>query len=287
MLWTVEGLDPAHLQRWRTVGDTLMQVGRVKYVLDEMDGDADLDLPDPWRLIALSSRFALWERPDVSPMASGYRAWVVSVGNHDMLEAVAAARSVERNAVLVAGGTRLADVPAELLAGATAVVSAGREPLADEQSRRLAAEHPTLLMDAEEGLLGETTFADVETGRPPVALIYRRPDPGVIVVEIPPGERRESPRFVTISEAFHPWWLAEVDERPAPVLRAHLTFMAVPVPSGARRVELRFEPPLVVRGADAVSRLSWLAFATGALVLAITRHRTRLAKARASGHKTL
>ena len=278
MLSTVEGLDPGHLQRWRTVGDTLVQIGRVKYILDEMDGDADLDLPEPWRLTTLSSRFAFWERPEVSPMARGYGAWIVSVGSHDMLEAVAAARTAERNAVLVAGGNRLADVPAVLLSGATAVVSAGREPLEDDESRRRAAGHAVpapLMMDAEEGLLGETTsFATVEPAAPPVALRYLRPDAEVIVVEIPPEAERASPRFVTVSEAFHPWWRARVDGRPAPVLRAHLTFMGVPVQPAARRVELHFEPPLIVRSADALSRLSWLALAACGLVSAMTRRHT-------------
>lgn len=288
MLSTVEGLDSRQQEDWRAVGENLVQVGRVKYMLDEMDGDADLDLADPWRLAALSSRFALWERPDVSPMARGYAAWIVSVGSHEMLEAVAAARSVERNAALVAGGERLADVPDVLLEGAVAVVAAGREPLADERSRRLAAGRPVLVMDAEEGLVGETTsLAGVATARAPVTLTYLRPDPEVIVIEIPPGDRGNPPRFVTVSEAFHPWWRAAVDGRPAPVLRAHLTFMGLPVPPGARRIALRFEPPLFVRGADAVSRLSWMTFSAGALVLVLKRRRAaRLAKARASGHKT-
>ncbi len=288
MLWTVEGLDPGHRQRWRDVGETLAHVGRIKYLLDEMDGDADLDLPEPWRIAALSLPFVLWEQPSVSPMARGYGSWVVSIGSHGMLEAVATARSIERNAVLVAGGERLADVPAELLDGATAVVSVGGEPLADEESRRLAAARPllVLVMDAEDGLLGETaSFAAVASGRQPTALTYLRPDPERIVVEVGPGGQ-EQPRFVTVSEAFHPWWRGAVDGRPAPVRRAHLTFMGIAVPPGARRMELRFEPPLLVRAADAVSRFSWLAVAAGALVMAMPRYRARLAKARAAGQKT-
>jgi hypothetical protein len=145
-----------------------------------------------------------------------------------------------------------------------------------------------LVMDAEEGLLGDTTsFAGVATHRPPVALTYRCPGEEQIVVEIAdPAAQREPPRFVTVSEAFHPWWRAIVDDRPAPVLRAHLVFMGVPVAAGARRIELRFEPPRLVRAADAVSQLSWLAFATGVLAVTVTGARARLAKARAAGHKT-
>jgi hypothetical protein len=70
------------------------------------------------------------------------------------------------------------------------------------------------------------------------------------------------------------------------VLRAHLALMGIAVPPGARRLELRFEPPLLVRVADAVSWLSWLALAAGAMVVVIPRRRARLANARAAGHKT-
>jgi hypothetical protein len=42
-----------------------------------------------------------------------------------------------------------------------------------------------------------------------------------------------------------PFWTAAVDGRPAPVVPANMIHMTVPVPAGARRVELRYERPLL------------------------------------------
>ena len=54
--------------------------------------------------------------------------------------------------------------------------------------------------------------------------------------------------LLVLSEVWYPGWQATVDGSPAPVLRAHLTLMAVPVMTGPRHVELRFDPPLVKVG---------------------------------------
>ena len=48
--------------------------------------------------------------------------------------------------------------------------------------------------------------------------------------------------FVVLNDVWHPWWFAEVDGRPAPVLRANVLFRAVPVPPGRARVTLTFHP---------------------------------------------
>lgn len=64
--------------------------------------------------------------------------------------------------------------------------------------------------------------------------------------------------FVVVSEAWFPGWSAEVDGVPADVLRANGVLLGVPVPAGARELELRYRPPGLGAGA-AVSALALLA----------------------------
>jgi len=54
--------------------------------------------------------------------------------------------------------------------------------------------------------------------------------------------------YLVLTEAWYPGWNATVDGAAAPVLRANYLFRAVPVPSGAHRVELRFQSPTLELG---------------------------------------
>jgi uncharacterized membrane protein YfhO len=66
--------------------------------------------------------------------------------------------------------------------------------------------------------------------------------------------RRASPRsvrvdaelehagFLVVSDAFYPGWEAEVDGKPAPLLRANHAFRAVWLERGAHRVRFRYRP---------------------------------------------
>lgn len=48
--------------------------------------------------------------------------------------------------------------------------------------------------------------------------------------------------YVVLSDAWHPWWTAEIDGQRAPILRANVLFRAVPVPPGRHRVTFTFRP---------------------------------------------
>jgi hypothetical protein len=45
-----------------------------------------------------------------------------------------------------------------------------------------------------------------------------------------------------LNDVWHPWWFAELDGRPAPILRANVMFRAVPIPDGRHEVRFRFQP---------------------------------------------
>ncbi len=72
---------------------------------------------------------------------------------------------------------------------------------------------------------------------------------------------------LVVSENFYPGWHALVDGKPALVDRADFVLMGVPLPEGARQVELTYASHTYVRGRNvtiAALALALLAMATGA-----------------------
>ncbi len=72
--------------------------------------------------------------------------------------------------------------------------------------------------------------------------------PGAVrSAEVRPGQYRfeleaaaPGPAYLFVSENFYPAWQARVDGRPAPVVRAQMSLIAVPLPQGARVVEVEY-----------------------------------------------
>jgi hypothetical protein len=81
-----------------------------------------------------------------------------------------------------------------------------------------------------------------------------------VVVEADLGQ----PGWVVLLDAFDPGWTADVDGRPAPVLRANVAFRAVAVPAGRHRVGMTYRPR-AVRVGLALSAAAVLLVAAGAL----------------------
>ncbi|HKA13597.1 MAG TPA: hypothetical protein VKH41_01155, partial [Myxococcota bacterium] len=226
------GLARPDSGEWNARYAPLLQAARVRYYL--LDEELDGPPPAPWKRMRGNGSFALWEQPDVSAFATGYRAWSVWSGAHDTREPTAAADALRANSLLVAAP----DDPA----------------IAD-----------VLRRDADRA----RTSAP---GEPIFALAYRRPEPERIELELDAGE---GPALAFVSEGYHPWWRARVDERPAPVLRASIAHMAVPVGPGRHAVVLQLVRPVLVAAADGITAAAWIALALGTPIAWFARRSAR------------
>jgi hypothetical protein len=83
--------------------------------------------------------------------------------------------------------------------------------------------------------------------------------------------RTPQPAVLVLSEIFYPGWRAYIDGTATRVLRADWNLRAVPVPPGSHRVEVRFEPSTLRRGA-ALSLITLLS-ALGMIVWPFVRER--------------
>jgi hypothetical protein len=119
--------------------------------------------------------------------------------------------------------------------GAAAFLPAAVVPVANDDEALAAVLAPTFDPDDRAIMIG--------SGAPPVAggggiVRVERPAPGRVTVEttVPAGG------YLVVSETWYPGWRARVDGAPARVERADYAFIGVPLPPGARRVDLWYEP---------------------------------------------
>jgi hypothetical protein len=81
---------------------------------------------------------------------------------------------------------------------------------------------------------------------------------------------------LVVSENYFPGWRASVDGREVPAYRADYNLIGVPLPAGARRVDLAFSDPAIATG-KAISLIALLlAVAALAAGLVVDRRRGRL-----------
>jgi hypothetical protein len=107
-------------------------------------------------------------------------------------------------------------------------------------------------------LLPETASVNlprVDSIPPPMAAraVVTAWEPGVMTVTLDPAPEHDA--YLQVSENWYPDWRASVDGRDAPVMRGQLTLITVPVPRGAKDIQLRFDSPSYHRG-KAITLLS-------------------------------
>ncbi|MGH7718562.1 MAG: hypothetical protein ACREON_06935, partial [Gemmatimonadaceae bacterium] len=73
----------------------------------------------------------------------------------------------------------------------------------------------------------------------PLVARVRRNGPGSITVDLSAPATDGS--ALVVSENYYPAWRATVEGRPAPLARADFTLIGVALPTGARRIELRYD----------------------------------------------
>jgi hypothetical protein len=277
--WLDERSDAERRARLREIADALCRIGRFRWLLYERAEGRALRPGAPWVRLVANERFGLWERPEVLPMAWGMRAFSLVVGREGLAGTVLAARAFLQGAALVSGGARLAEAPASLVEEAVAIAGVGDAAFADAESGSLALrQRAKVLRVLDEELDTEPPGAlGPGPAAPLIPVRARRPEPERILLELDAGAE---PAVVVVSEAHHPWWRAAVDGEPATLLRAEHALLALRVGPGAHRVELRFEPPLAVRAADAVSTAAWAALA---LAGALAAWRALAARIRSAG----
>ena len=69
----------------------------------------------------------------------------------------------------------------------------------------------------------------------------------------------DTPRaaYLVTSEAYYPGWRAYVDNREQPLFLTDVAFRGLPVPAGRHRIHMRFDPPVLRRGA-AITGVAWI-----------------------------
>lgn len=85
-------------------------------------------------------------------------------------------------------------------------------------------------------------------GRHPPASLFNAEVVSHTPEEILATTTADAPGWLVFSEMHYPGWRATVDGHPAPVLRANVALMAVPVPEGEHEVRLTFTAPTVMAG---------------------------------------
>ncbi len=121
------------------------------------------------------------------------------------------------------------------------------------------------LFDSSVAVQGATVSVAPQPLSTPVHVTY--PSPRQILVEL--GEPAPEGAALVVSENWYPGWSASIDGRAGTVARADYTLLGVPLPAGARRIELFFDDPVYARGKliTTVALLLTVAMIVGGIVM--------------------
>ena len=72
-------------------------------------------------------------------------------------------------------------------------------------------------------------------------------------------------RILVLSDAYHPWWKASIDGRPARIIKVYGFLRGLPLPPGSHRVEF-FISPVPQYWGLAVTVVTLISIAAGALI---------------------
>jgi hypothetical protein len=92
-----------------------------------------------------------------------------------------------------------------------------------------------VLVDAVQGAVHTSLGAAINAPHTARIVSYRNTE---VVIETESG----SGGFVVLNDLWHPWWFAEIDGVPAPILPANALFRAVDVTAGRHTVRFQFRP---------------------------------------------
>ncbi len=135
---------------------------------------------------------------------------------------------------------------------------------------------------AEVALVEEPVEFPGSAGQPDGAVRLIKYEPRSITLEV----ESAAPAFLVTSETYYPGWRAFVDGRERPIVLTNVAFRGMPVDAGRHRIEMRFEPAILWRGA-ALSAAGW-ALLFPALVFGDNRRkRTAVSGAATSGWTSL
>jgi hypothetical protein len=96
--------------------------------------------------------------------------------------------------------------------------------------------------------LDDRALINVQTTSPRTAALPTSESPGVVQIESSGRGRVEALATLTVNgllvlhDIYYPGWIAEIDGRLAPILRADELFRAIELPAGTHRVMFRFTP---------------------------------------------
>jgi hypothetical protein len=135
------------------------------------------------------------------------------------------------------------------------LVTAGQKPVFLDDAAALTALTRPDFAGGKTVLLPPTAKSRVTVTRPTEAIVLNsRFGVNAVDAEVNATE----PSLVVVAQTYYHDWQAQIDGRPAPLLRANVAFQAVPMPAGRHRLHIYYRDRAFEIGAT-ISLIAWLA----------------------------